>query len=88
MRYRACLVFVLMARFTVVLNTSLTPFQGFLYVFGGMLDSAYSNSRYPLWVFDIGELLCGDQPLAANDKTCCCMSACEKYSAQQFTKLP
>lgn len=29
--------------------------QGFLYVFGGMLDSAYSTSRYPLWVFDLGE---------------------------------
>lgn len=23
------------------------------------MDSAYSNSRYPLWVFDIGELLRG-----------------------------
>lgn len=49
------------------LNASLTLFQGFFYVFGGMLDSAYSNSRYPLWVFDIGELLCwetsGWQPM-------------------------
>lgn len=61
----------------VVLNTSLTPFQGFLYVFGGMLDSAYSNSRYPLWVFDIGELLCGDERLAADDETCCCTSTCD-----------
>ncbi|KAA0715581.1 hypothetical protein E1301_Tti010041 [Triplophysa tibetana] len=26
--------------------------QGFLYVFGGMPDSAYSNSKIPLWVFD------------------------------------
>lgn len=30
-------------------------FQGFLYVFGGMLDSAYTRRRCPLWVFDIGE---------------------------------
>lgn len=69
-----------MVHLMFVLNTSLIPFQGFLFVFGGMLDSAYSNSRYPLWVFDIGELLCGDERLAANDKTCCCMSTCEKYS--------
>uniref|UniRef100_A0A3Q3X336 Uncharacterized protein n=1 Tax=Mola mola TaxID=94237 RepID=A0A3Q3X336_MOLML len=26
---------------------------GFLYVFGGLLDSAYTKHRYPLWVFDI-----------------------------------
>lgn len=26
--------------------------QGFLYVFGGLQDSAYSNSKIPLWVFD------------------------------------
>ncbi len=36
----------------------LWPFQGFLYVFGGMLDSAYTNRRCPLWVFDIGEFHC------------------------------
>lgn len=33
-------------------------FQGFLYVFGGMLDSAYTKLRCPLWVFDIGEFHC------------------------------
>ncbi|MED6295080.1 hypothetical protein CHARACLAT_027730 [Characodon lateralis] len=27
--------------------------QGFLYVFGGMWDSAYTGGRCPLWVFDI-----------------------------------
>lgn len=48
-----------------VMNTSLISLQGFLYVFGGLLDSAYSNGRYPLWVFDIGELLCGAVWLAA-----------------------
>ncbi|KAM3607726.1 uncharacterized protein V6R79_012639 [Siganus canaliculatus] len=26
--------------------------EGFLYVFGGMLDSAYTKRRCPLWVFD------------------------------------
>uniref|UniRef100_A0A3Q1FFQ7 Si:dkey-3d4.3 n=1 Tax=Acanthochromis polyacanthus TaxID=80966 RepID=A0A3Q1FFQ7_9TELE len=26
---------------------------GFLYVFGGLLDSAYTQCRCPLWVFDI-----------------------------------
>lgn len=57
MRYSACPLFVFVLHCTLVFNTSLTLLQGFLYVFGGMLDSAYSNSRYPLWVFDIGELL-------------------------------
>ncbi|XP_051762075.1 uncharacterized protein si:dkey-3d4.3 isoform X3 [Ctenopharyngodon idella] len=28
--------------------------QEFLYVFGGMQDSSYTNSKIPLWVFDIG----------------------------------
>uniref|UniRef100_A0A3Q3DV41 Si:dkey-3d4.3 n=1 Tax=Hippocampus comes TaxID=109280 RepID=A0A3Q3DV41_HIPCM len=28
-------------------------FQGFIYVFGGTLDSAYTSLRCPLWVFDI-----------------------------------
>lgn len=40
-------------------------FQGFLYVFGGLLDSAYSKSRYPLWLFDIGELPRGAVRLVA-----------------------
>lgn len=35
------------------------PFQGFLYVFGGLLDSAYTEWRCPLWVFDIGKFHCG-----------------------------
>lgn len=48
----------------------LTSPQGFLYVFGGMLDSAYSNSRYPLWVFDTGERLRGDE-----GETCRCTPA-------------
>lgn len=39
--------------------SQLWPFQGFLYVFGGMLDSAYTKLRCPLWVFDIGEFYCG-----------------------------
>uniref|UniRef100_A0A3B5PNL8 Si:dkey-3d4.3 n=1 Tax=Xiphophorus maculatus TaxID=8083 RepID=A0A3B5PNL8_XIPMA len=26
---------------------------GFLYVFGGMWDSAYTGQRCPLWVFDV-----------------------------------
>ncbi|TRY84827.1 hypothetical protein DNTS_002274 [Danionella cerebrum] len=26
--------------------------QGFLYVFGGLQDSSYSNTKIPLWVFD------------------------------------
>ncbi|XP_051567086.1 ras guanine nucleotide exchange factor F-like [Myxocyprinus asiaticus] len=30
----------------------MVAYQGFLYVFGGMQDSAYSNSKIPLWVFD------------------------------------
>lgn len=38
--------------------TSFDLFQGFLYVFGGMLDSAYTQLRCPLWVFDIGEFDC------------------------------
>ncbi|XP_042350434.1 leucine-zipper-like transcriptional regulator 1 homolog [Plectropomus leopardus] len=29
--------------------------EGFLYVFGGMLDSAYTKWRFPLWVFDIAK---------------------------------
>lgn len=41
-------------------------FQGFLYVFGGMLDSAYTSRRHPLWVFDIGEFhLQMTKPVAA-----------------------
>lgn len=39
--------------------SQLWPFQGFLYVFGGMLDSAYTLLTCPLWLFDIGELFCG-----------------------------
>lgn len=34
---------------------SMVAHQGFLYVFGGMLDSAYSQSRCPLWLFDLAE---------------------------------
>ncbi|XP_003962221.1 leucine-zipper-like transcriptional regulator 1 homolog [Takifugu rubripes] len=34
---------------------SMVAHEGFLYVFGGLLDSAYSNSRYPLWLFDIAK---------------------------------
>ncbi|XP_054471288.1 actin-fragmin kinase [Anoplopoma fimbria] len=29
--------------------------EGFLYVFGGMLDSAYTTLRCPLWVFDFAK---------------------------------
>ncbi|XP_056145606.1 leucine-zipper-like transcriptional regulator 1 [Lampris incognitus] len=32
---------------------SMVAHEGFLYVFGGMLDSAYTEWRCPLWVFDI-----------------------------------
>lgn len=28
--------------------------QGVLYVFGGLRDTAYSNSKTPLWLFDTG----------------------------------
>lgn len=31
--------------------------QGFLYVFGGMMDSSFSSCRFPLWMFDISEFL-------------------------------
>lgn len=34
---------------------SMVAHEGFLYVFGGMLDSAYTNRRCPLWVFDIAK---------------------------------
>ncbi|XP_034041962.1 tRNA wybutosine-synthesizing protein 2/3/4-like [Thalassophryne amazonica] len=34
---------------------SMVAHEGFLYVFGGMLDSAYSKWRCPLWVFDIAK---------------------------------
>ncbi|XP_053732631.1 kelch domain-containing protein 3 [Synchiropus splendidus] len=34
---------------------SMVAHQGFLYVFGGMLDSAYSQSLCPLWVFDVAQ---------------------------------
>ncbi|XP_078119125.1 kelch domain-containing protein 10 isoform X3 [Sander vitreus] len=33
--------------------------EGFLYVFGGMLDSAYTAQRCPLWVFDVGNSTLG-----------------------------
>ncbi|XP_078796108.1 inhibin beta B chain-like isoform X3 [Oryzias latipes] len=29
--------------------------KGFLYVFGGMMDSAFTSCRFPLWMFDIRE---------------------------------
>ncbi|MED6254047.1 hypothetical protein ATANTOWER_013552 [Ataeniobius toweri] len=32
---------------------SMVTHKGFLYVFGGMWDSAYTGGRCPLWVFDI-----------------------------------
>ncbi|KAM9365964.1 uncharacterized protein klhdc3l [Pholidichthys leucotaenia] len=32
---------------------SMVAHQGFLYVFGGMLDSGFSTSRCALWVFDV-----------------------------------
>ncbi|XP_033842620.1 leucine-zipper-like transcriptional regulator 1 homolog [Periophthalmus magnuspinnatus] len=32
---------------------SMVAHEGFLFVFGGMLDSAYTSLRCPLWVFDI-----------------------------------
>uniref|UniRef100_A0A3B1IQE0 Si:dkey-3d4.3 n=1 Tax=Astyanax mexicanus TaxID=7994 RepID=A0A3B1IQE0_ASTMX len=31
---------------------SMVAHQGVLYVFGGLIDSAYSNSKSPLWPFD------------------------------------
>ncbi|XP_059198716.1 leucine-zipper-like transcriptional regulator 1 [Centropristis striata] len=34
---------------------SMVAHEGFLYVFGGMLDSAYTKLRCPLWVFDIAK---------------------------------
>ncbi|XP_029314271.1 leucine-zipper-like transcriptional regulator 1 homolog [Cottoperca gobio] len=34
---------------------SMVAHEGFLYVFGGMLDSAYTRGRWPLWVFDIAQ---------------------------------
>ncbi|XP_043988441.1 ras guanine nucleotide exchange factor F isoform X1 [Gambusia affinis] len=32
---------------------SMVAHEGFLYVFGGMWDSAYTGRRCPLWVFDV-----------------------------------
>lgn len=34
---------------------SMVAHEGFLYVFGGMLDSAYTKCRCALWVFDIAK---------------------------------
>ncbi|XP_008279337.1 multiple epidermal growth factor-like domains protein 8 [Stegastes partitus] len=34
---------------------SMVAHEGFLYVFGGMLDSAYNKCRCALWVFDIAK---------------------------------
>lgn len=90
MRYTACSVPVRMVHCMVKpLNASLTLFQGFLYVFGGMLDSAYSNSRYPLWVFDIGELLCwetsGWQPMT---RRAAARLHVRNIQHKKFTKLP
>lgn len=34
---------------------SMVAHEGFLYVFGGMLDSAYTQWKCPLWVFDIAK---------------------------------
>ncbi|XP_078119124.1 kelch domain-containing protein 3 isoform X2 [Sander vitreus] len=34
---------------------SMMAHEGFLYVFGGMLDSAYTAQRCPLWVFDVAK---------------------------------
>ncbi|KTF89248.1 hypothetical protein cypCar_00008866 [Cyprinus carpio] len=33
---------------------TMVAYQGFMYVFGGMQDSSYTNSKTPLWVFDTG----------------------------------
>lgn len=63
-------------------------FQGFLYVFGGLLDSAYSNSRYPLWLFDIGELPRGAVWLAAGGEACTSTPTCERVPARMFTEIP
>lgn len=34
---------------------SLVAHEGVLYVFGGMMDSAYTQGKTPLWMYDIGE---------------------------------
>ncbi|XP_067114834.1 kelch domain-containing protein 3 isoform X1 [Osmerus mordax] len=34
---------------------SMVVHQGFIYVFGGMMDSAYTHWKSALWVFDIGK---------------------------------
>ncbi|XP_061648681.1 ras guanine nucleotide exchange factor F isoform X1 [Phyllopteryx taeniolatus] len=34
---------------------SMVAHEGFIYVFGGTLDSAYTSLRCPLWVFDIAK---------------------------------
>ncbi|KAL4635548.1 ras guanine nucleotide exchange factor F-like [Arapaima gigas] len=36
---------------------SMVAYQGGLYVFGGMIDSAYSQHKTPLWLYDTGEML-------------------------------
>lgn len=28
--------------------------QGSLYIFGGMVDSAFTQAKTPLWIYDIG----------------------------------
>lgn len=28
--------------------------QGTLYIFGGMVDSAFTQAKTPLWIYDIG----------------------------------
>lgn len=28
--------------------------QGMLYIFGGMVDSAFTQAKIPLWIYDIG----------------------------------
>ncbi|XP_036446890.1 ras guanine nucleotide exchange factor F [Colossoma macropomum] len=34
---------------------SMVAHQGLLYIFGGLRDSGYSNSKTPLWLFDTGK---------------------------------
>uniref|UniRef100_UPI00398F4F7D rab9 effector protein with kelch motifs n=1 Tax=Pristiophorus japonicus TaxID=55135 RepID=UPI00398F4F7D len=35
---------------------SLVAHEGMIYVFGGMMDSAYTQGKTPLWIYDIGAL--------------------------------
>ncbi|XP_078408713.1 leucine-zipper-like transcriptional regulator 1 homolog isoform X2 [Cetorhinus maximus] len=35
---------------------SLVAHEGMIYVFGGMMDSAYTQGKTPLWIYDIGSV--------------------------------